>query len=134
MNPYTFEIFGHENTTALHKTTLEFTKDEFLTPQGDCIIGVKSNYRNNKLLEFRGKRIEIKFIHDGQVLDSIVSYVPNIISLSRKSCIVIRKSDYIDNRTFATESDKSAKDINRKIIELLTHKDNSIQIEISEKK
>ena len=34
---------GHENIKATHKTTMEITKDPYLTPRGDCIIAVKAN-------------------------------------------------------------------------------------------
>ena len=33
---------GHENVTAEHTSTLEFTSDDWLTPAGDCILGVEA--------------------------------------------------------------------------------------------
>ena len=41
---YSFNCYGHENITARHKTTLEFTKDRDLSLKGDCIIGVKADF------------------------------------------------------------------------------------------
>lgn len=35
---------GHKNISSLHKSTFEITKDKEITPSGDCIIGVSSNY------------------------------------------------------------------------------------------
>ena len=35
---------GHKNIRALHKKTIEITKDSDLTPSGDCIIGVNALY------------------------------------------------------------------------------------------
>lgn len=34
---------GHENVTAEHASTFEFTVDDWLTPAGDCIIGVEAD-------------------------------------------------------------------------------------------
>jgi hypothetical protein len=31
---------GHKNVLATHKTTLEFTKDDYLTKKGDCILAI----------------------------------------------------------------------------------------------
>ena len=36
-------FYGHPNIRSLHAKTIEITKDEHLTPRGDCIIGVKAN-------------------------------------------------------------------------------------------
>ena len=34
---------GHEHVTAEHASTFEFTTDDWLTPAGDCIIGVAAD-------------------------------------------------------------------------------------------
>ena len=39
----TIPFTGHEQVLSLHEKTLEITKDNSLTPQGDCIVGVNSN-------------------------------------------------------------------------------------------
>ena len=36
-------FYGHPNVRSLHAKTIEITKDEHLTPRGDCIIGVRAN-------------------------------------------------------------------------------------------
>ncbi len=41
---YSFTAWGHENITANHKRTLEFTKDNELSLEGDCILGVSANF------------------------------------------------------------------------------------------
>ena len=33
---------GHKEVLSLHEKTLEITKDDSLTSQGDCIVGVNS--------------------------------------------------------------------------------------------
>jgi hypothetical protein len=39
-----FEIgfSGHENIRSNHQKTIEITKKSYLTPQGDCIVGVNA--------------------------------------------------------------------------------------------
>ena len=34
---------GHKNILSLHQKTIEITKDEELTSNGDCIVGVSAN-------------------------------------------------------------------------------------------
>ena len=34
---------GHEHVTAEHPSTIEFTTDDWLTPAGDCIVGVDAD-------------------------------------------------------------------------------------------
>ena len=49
---YKFHAYGHPNILGTHKTTLEFTKDEDLTSNGNCIIGVKADFELSRLKEF----------------------------------------------------------------------------------
>ena len=35
--------FGHENILCTHKTTIELTKDEFVSKKGNCILGIKAS-------------------------------------------------------------------------------------------
>ena len=53
-NKYNFTVRGHNNVLALHKNTVEFTKDKELTLNGDCILGVDANF-------FRPKNVKNKF-------------------------------------------------------------------------
>jgi len=42
---------GHKNVKATHRTTLEVTKDKYLTPRGDCIIAISANKAASDLSE-----------------------------------------------------------------------------------
>ena len=115
---------GHKLIKATHKSTLEITKENFLTEKGDCIIGINSTHSVKDLpqdlkehLLNEGKiKIEIKV---DDLIDIIIAYGSKNLKLSNEKSIVIRKSDYIDDRTLAIYSNKSAKDIDRRIIEKL---------------
>ena len=122
---YSFTCYGHENITARHKTTLEFTKDRDLSLKGDCIIGVKADFSLPQLKNF------IKSI-DNNKITIIIETMNNINKNNNKIIekinaeinpgfnsdkdIVIRKSDFRDERTLAVKADKAACELSRELI------------------
>ena len=48
---------GHKNILSLHQKTLEITKDDELTSNGDCIVGVSANISCVDLPEKMKKKI-----------------------------------------------------------------------------
>ena len=115
---------GNKLIKATHKSTLEITKDSFLTEKGDCIIGISSNYSVKDLPEdlkdhlLNEGKIKITIKVD-DLINDIIAYGSKRLLLTNDKSIVIRKSNYIDNRTLAINSNKSAIDIDRKLIERL---------------
>ncbi|AEC52412.1 hypothetical protein PNA2_1497 [Pyrococcus sp. NA2] len=115
---------GHENVKATHKSTLEITKENFLTPRGDCIICISANKALRDLSKDikdalkQGKRIRI-IIRVEELVDEIIAWGDPRLILDSDVSIVIRKSRYIDGRTLAIRANKAAKDIDRRIIERL---------------
>ena len=119
------KAYGHENVKAKHKTTIEITKDGYLTPRGDCIIGIRAN---KSLNEFSSTFKEIAkkedsiilaiFIAD-EVYDVVIGKGSSKLSLSNSRKIIIRKSEYIDDSTIMIRSNKAAKDLNRELIDKL---------------
>lgn len=116
--------FGHEKIIGTHKTTIEVTKENYLTERGNCIIAINANKAcfdlNNQTKKFLKSGGKIKFIFEinGET-DVVTAFGSPKLKLSNKTSIVIRKSDFIDDRTIAIKADKAAKDIKRKIIEEL---------------
>jgi len=105
-----FTAKGHENIRARHRTTLEFTKDEYVTLRGDCILGICADFGHDDPL--RGKiRVDIKC---GGVGDSVVAEANPLFDSHE---MVIRKSDFRDKRTFAVHADKAACDLDRELVE-----------------
>ncbi len=119
-----FTVEGHANIKATHTTTLELTKENYLTPRGDCIIGINSEIALADLPEWlkqdiwSGKRILLVVCVDN-LCDSIIGYGDPGLTLSDQTRIIIRRSNYKDHKTLMIRSNKSAKDIDRKIIEKL---------------
>lgn len=116
---------GHPNITARHKSTLEITKDNFLSKRGDCIIGINANKsvkdfnKNFKDILKKDNTIVIILLNIENIFDIVIGKGSSRLILSNEKSIVIRKSNFIDNRTVAISANKSAIDIDRKIINML---------------
>ena len=127
--------YGHENIKATHKSTLEITKEDFLTPRGDCIICIKADKALRDLSdEFKralksGKRIRIRIIVD-DLVDEIIASGDERLTFENDVSMVIRKSTYIDGRTLAVKADKAAKDIDRRIVGKLKNSNQKAVIEL----
>jgi len=112
---------GHHNVLARHKTTLEITKENYLTKKGDCIIAINADKGMNDLSdEFKKKlknKTKIKIIIRCEGIEDIVEAEgsPDLI-LDHKTDMVIRKSEYICPRTLAIKANKSASDLSRDLI------------------
>ena len=122
-------FYGHKNILSLHPRTIEVTKDPNLTKNGDCIIGVSANKACDDLnisvkkkLRTRDTFVKMKIIVD-QVEFELAGIGNADLSISHKHDIVLRKSNYADSRTLAISCDKSAIDIPRDLVNLLTVSD-----------
>lgn len=131
----TIKCRGHRNVRATHRSTLEFTKEDYLTPRGDCIICVEADKAINDLSEeFKnalkaGKKLLIR-IKVGELEDEVVAWGSPKLILDHSYSIVVRKSDYIDGRTLAIKANKAAKDIDRRIVERLKNPETEAVIEL----
>nr|WP_281054516.1 DUF371 domain-containing protein [Thermofilum pendens] len=121
---------GHVNIRATHRTTLEITTEENLTPRGDCIIGVKANKAARDLRpeakEYlrSGQRVLLALVLPGQGLyDTFYARGHPDLTFTDRTSIVVRKSSYIDGRTIAVNSQKAAYEIDRRIIEEIKNPD-----------
>lgn len=126
---YKFHAYGHPNILGTHSTTFEFTKEEGLSPKGDCIIGVKSDFELKGLKEF------IKALKNNKVTMTISSSkVHETISaeinpdFDDDSEFVVRKTNFLSKRTFATSSNKAALDLDRSLIGFLKERGSKISI------
>ena len=116
---------GHKNILSLHKKTIEITKDDKLTVNGDCIIGTNSNLACIDLPEKFKKKIqnsttEIKFsIVADEHSFSIRGKGSDKLTLKHTTDIVLRKSAFTCSRTIAINCDKASDDIPRTMIKKL---------------
>jgi len=117
---------GHENIKAEHKTTLEVTKDNYLTPRGDCIIGISSNKgardlnENLKRIITRDDSYVYIIIYLSKDLYEIIKgRGSSKLTLTNENKIIVRKSNFISDATISINSDKAARDLRRDLIEKL---------------
>jgi hypothetical protein len=128
------QSFGHKKIQAIHPTTLMFTKDKHLSETGDCIIAVAADKAVADLsAEFKDKlrkpnaKLTILIEADGLKQQINASGSPKLI-LSHPTDMVIRKSDYICNRTLAIRADKASNDLPREFIEKLKDPKQEVKI------
>lgn len=135
----TIICYGHANITSRHGTTLEITKDEEITKRADCIIGVGADKGISELSEeFKqkaGNNSIIKVVlRAGNIIETITGIGHPNLSFSHKSDIVIRKSTFICPRTLMIKADKSARELDRNLINLLKNRKQKLTVEISVKR
>ena len=117
--------FGHGNIQAVHPSTLMFTKEKHLSKTGDCIVAVGAEKAATDLsFEFKEKlkkpnaKLTIIIEADGSTQQINASGSPKL-ALTNPTDIVIRKSNYISDRTLAIHADKSSNDLPREFVEKL---------------
>ena len=131
----TIVCYGHENVKATHRSTLEITKEDYLTPRGDCIICIKASKAlrdlDEKIKEAlkSGKKVKIRITVDG-IVDELEAFGDSRLSFESDFSMVIRKSDYVDGRTLAIKANKAAKDIKRELVEKLRNPEQRVVVEL----
>jgi len=122
-------FYGHPNIRSLHSKSIEITKDDYLTPRGDCIIGIKANKGCANLDESirRGLKsgsaivkIEImigneSFIIEGRGDERLTMLNPHDI--------VIRRTNFVCPRTMSILCDKASCDMPRELVRSLQHQE-----------
>lgn len=120
-----FTVKGHPNISGLHKSTFMFTRDDYVTETGDCIIGVSAESGLHGLgrdfldvLKREGSGLIVR-LSCGNFSEEIRARGSPELSFTDVSDMVVRKSGFTCPRTLAVNADKAACDISRELIELL---------------
>ena len=131
--------YGHRNIRATHESTLEITKEAELSKRGDCIIAVSANKAINDLhsefkenLRKENARITI-LIEVGDAAEVVNAFGSSRLILAHRTDMVVRKSNYICNRTLAIQADKAACDLSRKLVEKLKNPKQRVKITLTVK-
>lgn len=111
----TFHCFGHKNIRAKHSKTIEFTKDEHLTPKGDCIIGVRADYDLTNVKRLHG-RIRIA-VEVGGLQDQFWASINPEFDDDHE--MVFRRSGFRSKRTLGMNLNKGAIGLKRDIVRLM---------------
>lgn len=129
--------YGHKNIQAVHPTTIMITKDENLSQTGDCIVVIAANktletltskFREN--LRKSNSKLTVVFEADS-LKEQITAFGSPKLILSHPTDMVIRKSDYICNRTLAIHADKSSSDLSRVFVEKLKDQKQEIKVTLT---
>ncbi|MFO7926655.1 MAG: DUF371 domain-containing protein [Halobacteriota archaeon] len=116
---------GHEHVSAEHASTFELTSDDWLTPAGDCILGIEADGTPAALDD---AFVSACRSHDATITarlrvgdreQVIVGSGHPGLSFENDRSMVVRTSDYVDDRTVMVGADTAAADIDRDIIEEL---------------
>jgi len=115
---------GHEHVTATHGSTLEVTSDDWLTPAGDCIVGIEAD---RVPADFDPAFVTACREGAPMILDLRVGGHeatvrgrgdPDLTFESDRSAVV-RTSDYADDRTVMAGADAAAADLDRDLVAAL---------------
>lgn len=128
--------YGHENIKAIHKTTIEITKENNLTPRGDCIIGVSADKAVSDLDSVfkqylkREDTVVIIVLEVGCLKDIVLAQGSSSLVLRDSNRLIIRKSTFVNDATMCIRANKAACDIDRKLIERLKSREVELLIKI----
>jgi hypothetical protein len=130
-----FCAHGHDLITGKHETTFEFTKDDFLTNRGDCIIAVSAKGTKELSEDFKrlasidSAKITIRMEVDG-INEMAIGQGNRALEFNHPTDMVARKSSYVCPRTLMIRSNKSASDLDREFIKRLKNSESTINIVI----
>jgi hypothetical protein len=129
--------FGHNSIQAIHKSTLEITKEAKLSKRGDCIIAVSANKAMRDLSsefkeDLRKENAKITMlIEAGEIVEVVNAFGSSRLILTHPTDMVVRKSNYICSRTFAIQADKAACDLSRDLVKRLRNPKQKVKITLT---
>ncbi len=120
---------GHENVSAEHSSTFEVTSDDYLTPAGDCILGIEatrvpSGFDSSfvEACQHEAATITVTLETTEHTEHVEASGHPELTFDSDRS-MVVRTSEYVDDRTVAVGAEKAAGDLDRSLVSALADGD-----------
>ncbi|MFP4625013.1 MAG: DUF371 domain-containing protein [Natronomonas sp.] len=113
---------GHEHVSAEHESTFELTSDDWLTPAGDCIVGIEadrtpSSFDPAFVEACRDEHATITATLRTDDHETLVTGHghPDLTFESDRS-LVGRTSEYVDDRTVMVDADAAAIDLDRELV------------------
>jgi hypothetical protein len=132
-----FSARGHENVQSTHRTTFAVTKEGALSKQGDCILAVEATKATADLpVEFKeaakkeGSRITVTIEAD-ELKEAIHAKGSPQLQFTNQRDLVVRKSNYVCNRTLAIGADKAAIDFSRKLVNKLKNPNQTVKVTLT---
>ena len=116
---------GHENVRAEHASTFEVTTDDYLTPAGDCILGVESDrapadFDPAFVAACQDPEATITATFRADSHEEIVEgRGHHDLTFEDDRSMVGRTSDYVDDRTILVGADRAAGEFDRDLVAAL---------------
>ena len=127
MNTLRLQGFGHQHITAQHKTTLEFTQENEVSPQGDCLVARSVDFDPAKMRSFMQHVSRVRItIQASDVMDTL-ECIPNPDFFDTKE-LVVRMSGVQTSRTVGIHATKSARMLNPALVERLRNPEQTVVI------
>lgn len=120
------EAVGHPNVSATHGSTLEVTTDDYLTPAGDCILGIEADHAPADfdpafVEQCRDENATIELTLDvGEQQTTVEGHGSPELTFDSDRSLVCRTSSYVDGRTVMCGADAAAGDLDRAFVDELT--------------
>ncbi len=134
------EFVGHENVRAEHETTFEITTEPYLTPRGDCIIGIKASKALRdfsdcfkKLVRSSSTRIHVVIVSEDGAVDTASGWGSEELTYEDPTRIIVRRSSYVSGNTAVIRANKAARDLNRALINSLRRGSKAVAIFVAVK-
>jgi hypothetical protein len=119
------DAHGHEHVTAQHASTLELTSDDFLTPAGDCILGIEADrtpadFDPDFVAACRDADATITATFEaGDHTETVRGRGHPDLEFTNDRSLVCRTSEYVDDRTVMVAADAAAADLDRAFVAAL---------------
>lgn len=116
---------GHENVSAAHASTFEVTTDDYLTPAGDCILGVEADRAPADFdpafvdaCRDSNATITTTFAAGGHA-ETVVGRGDPELEFANERSMVWRTSGHVDDRTVAVGTGFAAAGFDRELVAAL---------------
>jgi hypothetical protein len=116
---------GHEHVAATHDSTFEVTTDDWLTPAGDCIVGVEADrapadFDDEFVAACRDPAATITLtLSTSEGSATVHARGHSDLTFESDRSAVVRTSTYVDDRTVAVGADAAASDLDRDLVSAL---------------
>jgi hypothetical protein len=116
---------GHEHVAATHESTFEVTTDDWLTPAGDCIVGIEADraptdFDDDFVAACRDPGTTITLtLETADASQRVRARGHSDLTFDSDRSAVVRTSTYVDDRTVAVGADAAAADLHRDIVTAL---------------
>jgi hypothetical protein len=128
---------GHENVRSTNKTTFEITKETHLTKRGNCIIAVDAtkgavdlSQQFKDIARSENAQITIELEVDGEK-ETVKAWGSPGLTFTHFTDLVVRKSNFVCNRTLAISADKAACNFSNRLVEKLHNPNQKAKITLT---